>query len=104
MEMLSYLGLEYATALVKEKRLKWYWNSNGELVDLFGNTFFKTTMSANLFFLIRRGFQDDLKKLMQHYNLISRKYWNPSDIICFDDDLEKCEARTKERMHIPRKA
>jgi hypothetical protein len=35
---------------------------------------------------------------------VSQKYWAPSETICVDDDLEKCEASTTEKIHIARKA
>ena len=103
-EMLHYLGLDYATAMVKVKRLRWYWRVEKPLSSLIGNDYFKNTMSGSLFCNIRRGFQENLEEFMAHYNNVSKKYWNLAERVCFDDDLEKCESKSSEKMYISRKA
>lgn len=91
--------------MVKVKHLRWYWrreeNSNE---GLLGNRFFKETMSWNKFSMIRRGFQTNLDEFIAHYHKVSKKYYSPSLLISVDDDLDKCETKSSEVVHIERKA
>jgi hypothetical protein len=103
-DMLNYLALEYATAFVAMKNLRWYWKTKNNCDGLLGNSFFKNTMSVNKFLIIRQGFQADINEFMNHYSAVARKYYNPAISISIDDDLDKCESRTDERIHLSRKA
>jgi hypothetical protein len=97
-DMLNYIVLEYATALVNMKRLRWYWSTKNTYNGLLGSEFFKQTMSLGKFLLIRRHFQADLDQFMEHYHNVSAKYYTPSGYICMDDDLEKCECKSSETI------
>ena len=39
-----------------------------------------------------------------HYNSVNQKYWKLETAVCIDDDLDKCESRSREKTHISRKA
>jgi Transposase IS4 len=103
-DMLNYLALEYSTTLIKMKHLRWYWKTENTSDGLFGNQFFKETMSWSKFNIIRRGFQADIDEFMIHYNQISQEYYFPSLMLAIDDDLDKSESRSSETVHIERKA
>ena len=53
--------------------------------------------------VIKRGFQDDITEFMKHYHLVSTKYYIPTLNISFNDDLDKCENRNEEKVHLEKK-
>ena len=91
-DMINYWMLEFATAMVYMKKLRWYWRVNNTEEQLLGNNFFKNVMSVDKFLMIRRSFQCNINDFMVHYNRTSQKYWNLGESICIDDDLDKIKA------------
>ena len=102
-DIINFWCLEFATSLVKMKRYRWYWSTENTYNGLLGNNFFKRTMSYSKFQLLRRAFQADICEFREHFNSVNKQYWSCGNYICIDDDLDKCESRTKERLHKPRK-
>ncbi len=49
-DLLNYWGIEFATAIIDYKVLRWYWRTEETFSGLLGNEFFKRTMSCLKFF------------------------------------------------------
>jgi hypothetical protein len=75
-------------------------NTNG----LLGNTFVRNEISFSKFQLINEYLNFDINTVLNLFNNTSKKYWNLTENVCIDDQLYLYEGRTKERVHLEKKA